>query len=249
MLILPTFVLLLAAGDPKVSRADLLLLLEIGVSEREIVAFAQTRGGFEAIDSETRWAAESLGATAPFLDRLPKAAPDFGAISALARRSDVFEDKALGFAFVYPAGWSVTKEGSDAARGTTLLRIAPRSSHAPRAFVTPCLFLFFQDDSGLVPEAAASVIGEIRRAVLHRLRAAGLRPTASPSDPTRFLGRPCETFMLEAPVDGASLGVLGMVLTVDSDGRAAGVGFTAGFGDRAATLEAFQQLAGSVVLR
>jgi hypothetical protein len=241
--------LALALSGPEVSRAELLLLLEIGVSEQDIVAFADVRGGFESIDSETRSAAESLGASAAFLDRLPRSAPDFGSISELAKRSDVFEDEALGLAFVYPAGWAVSREGSDSGRGTVVLRVAPRSTPAPKAFVTPCLFVFVQNDSGLVPESTPAALGEVRRAVLGRLRGAGLRPTASDAERTSFLGQPCDAFVLEAPVDGGDLGVLGLALTVDAQGRAAGVGFTAGAGDRAATLAAFREMSRSVVLR
>ena len=85
--------------------------------------------------------------------------------------------------------------------------------------------------------------------IQRRMRAAGLRPMTAASEPTSFLGQTCDTMLLEAPVDGGNLGVLGVAMTVDSKGRAAGVGFTAGANDRAATSEAFLQFARSVVLR
>lgn len=251
-MILPLLIPALIAGSaagPGLGAADLVLLFEIGVSEQEIMAFADRKGGFEPLDSETCAAVESLGASRGFLERLPRSAPDFGEISALARASDVFEDAKLKLSFVYPAGWAVSRGGTDGANAAIVLRVAPRSSNDPRVFVTPCIFLFLQNESGLVPEAAGPALGEIRQIMLHKLRTAGLRPVSASSEPTAFLGGACETVRLEAPIDGGAVGVLELALIVDSKGRAAGVGFTAGAGDRAATAEAFVRLARSVVLR
>ena len=115
--------------------------------------------------------------------------------------------------------------------------------------MTPCVFLFVQNESGLVPEAVEPALGEVRRMVVRRLRTRGCAPSFAPAEPTTLLGGPRDTFRVEAAVDGGEIGVLELALLVDERGRAAGIGFTAPAGDRSSTADAFERIAKSVVLR
>jgi hypothetical protein len=249
MMLLIALPLLLAAlpATPGLPPADVVLLLEIGVGESEIIAFADARGGLEPVDSASFAAIEAAGAGEALRARLVRLEPDFGELSTLAKTCDVFADRESGVSFVHPSGWSVTRTGREG--GGTVFRIAPRSAGEPRAFLTPCVFLFLQEESGLVPEAVEPALGEIRRLVMRRLRDAGIRAHPEAAGPRRFLGAPRETFRLEAAVGGGGAGVLELALVVDGSGRAAGIGFTAPAGDRAAATEAFERVAKSVVLR
>src|SRR5262245_33174898 len=110
---------------PGLSGDDVVLLLEIGVDEPEIMALAEKMGGFEPLDCERYAMVESLNPSVTFLQKLPRAALDYGAISELARKSDVFQDDRLGLGFVYPSGWEVTR--TRAGNGGMILRISPRS--------------------------------------------------------------------------------------------------------------------------
>lgn len=241
--------LLLAAAPsgPGLSPADLVLLLEIGVAESEIIGYADRLGGFEAVDPGSWAALESLGAGERLRSRLVRTLPDFGELSALAKTSEVFQDREAGVSFVYPAGWAVARAPRE--KGRITYRIAPRSAGEPRVFMTPCVFLFVQDEAGLVPEAVEPALGEVRRMVVRRLRDAGLRPSFAPGGTTTLLGGPRDTFRVEAAVDGGEIGVLELALLVDERGRAAGIGYTAPAGDRSSTADAFERIAKSVVLR
>jgi hypothetical protein len=248
-MLLAAIPLLLAAlaPQPGISPDDLVLLLEIGVGESEIIAYADVRGGFEPIDAE-HWAVlESLGAGERLRARLVRREPDFGELSSLAKTSEVFQDRESGVSFVHPAGWTVSR--TQRGHGAIAYRITPRSAGEPRVFLTPCVFLFVQPDSGLVPEAVEPALGEVRRMVLRRLRDAGMRPVAAESESAPFLGGKRETFRVEAAVDGSGVGALELALIVDPRGKAAGVGYTAPAGDAASTAEAFERVAKSFVLR
>jgi hypothetical protein len=247
LLVVVHAVLAAAPVSPGLRAADLVLLLEIGVSEQEITEFAERAGGFEALDAATYAQVESLGATTEFLDKLPRTTPEVGEISDLARRCEVFDDARLKISFIHPAGWVVSRGSS--ADGDVILRVGPRTFSEPRIFASPCLFIFLKEQSGLIPEAVEPARAEIRQLVLQRLRSAGIRPQSTTSRTTPFLGSPCETFLVEAPVDGDEAGVLEIALGVDPRGRAVGIGFTASAADRASTEQAFSTLARSVVLR
>jgi hypothetical protein len=236
-----------AAPAPGLGASDLLLLLEIGVGERDIAAFAATVGGFEPLDAETWAAAESLGATHAFLEKLPRRVGDYGTVSDLARTSDVFEDEALGLAFVYPTGWVVSRTPANG--GGVIVRVGPRAAADPRVFISPCLFLFLQPETGVVPDAETPVLGQVRQLLLKKLRAAGLRPAAGSSRTVSFLGRSHDTLAIEASIDGERGGVVEIALDVDGRGRAFGIGFTAAAADRGRLEEAFGALCGSIVLR
>jgi len=229
---------------PGLSGADVGLLLEIGVGEQEIIRLADRMGGFEPLDAERYAMVESYNPSVAFLQRLPRVVTDFGAISELARKSEVFQDDRLGLGFVYPAGWAVTR--SAAGKGGTILRIAPRSASDPRVFVSPCVFVFVQEKTAIVPDAADPLLQEIRQIVVRKLRAAGLRPAAGPSGSVQLLGSRRETASVGATVDGDA-GVLDVAFAIDAKGRAIGVGFTASAADRAKTAEAFSRLAESLV--
>jgi hypothetical protein len=232
---------------PGLRGEDVVLLLEIGVGEQEIAAFAERVGGFEPLDGARYAAVEALAPSAEFLQRLPRTAAEFGPLSELARCSEVFQDDALGLAFIYPAGWVVSKTSTGNAG--TILRVGPRFDGEPRVFVTPCIFLFLQKDTAIVRDAAAPLQGQVRQLLVRKLRAAGLRPGAGETRTVTLLGEPRETIAIDATVDGEAGGVLEVVLDVDGKGRAVGVGFTASAADRARIAQAFSRLAGSLVLR
>jgi hypothetical protein len=229
---------------PGLAPAELILLLEIGVGEEEIIAFAETRGGFQPLDAEVWATVESLGAGSALLGRLVRLPPEFGVISELARASDVFADRQSGLSFVHPAGWGVTKSSRD---GATLVWLAPKSAVEPRAFLSPCLFVFLQPESGLVPDAGSAALAALSRGLVGRLRDAGVRPVAGPSGAVTVHGRPCETVRFASSRDGT--GVLEIEFVVDERGRAVGVGFTAPAGDAEAVRKSFERLAASLTLR
>lgn len=234
-------------GGPRLSGGEVSLLLEIGVGESEILACADRRGGIDPLDPAAFSSVESRRPSQEFLARMPRAVPELGALSDLARRSEVFQDDRLGIAFVHPAGWVVTRTA--AGDGGTILRIAPRSSNEPRVFVSPCIFVFVLEDAPAVPEAVDPMIAQARNILSARLRDLGLRPVAGAPTPVTLFGKPMNTASLEAAIDGASVGVFEVVFDVDARKRAVGVGFTASASDRPRLTEAFASLARSLAPR
>lgn len=246
-LLLLTALVLGAIRGPGVPGSDLVLLLEIGVSERDIADYGARMGGFEPLDGEALARVEDLGATPAFVRALPRSVPDFGDISEIASTSDVFEDDRLGVGFVHPAAWTVVRTVDE--DGVVILRIAPRSVADPRAFVSPALFVFVLEDSGLVPEASGPVREQLARSMGRRLRAAGLRPSPVGPGSADLLGVRRDTSRLEAATDGPHAGVLEIAFEVEAAGRAVGVGFTSSAEDRGRMEPVFRRLAGSLVLR
>jgi hypothetical protein len=246
-LIVTHALLVWAQPGPGLPASELVLLMEIGVGERDIAAYADHLGGFETVDAETFARVEELGASAALLGRLPRARPDFGTISEIASTSEVHDDPRLGLSFVYPAGWTVHRVVDD--DGTAILRISPRFGVEPRVFVSPSLFVVVVEESSLVREAASPIRERLGGCLVRALRKAGMRPSAGIRGTIPLLGGERETVAIEAVVDGPAAGVLELAFEVDGQGRAVGVGFTASAADRQQARLAFGRLAGSLVLR
>ena len=170
-------------------------------------------------------------------------------MSELARRSDVFEDQALGLALRLPGGLggvarAATEDDGVIVRGRPAVgRRAAGVRHAVH------LRVHAGGQPRSCPRRRRRLLGQVRQH--DRAEAQDRRPAAdrrrARADP--LLGVPRETIALDATVDGEAGGVLEVALDVDRRGRAIGVGFTASAADRARTAEAFSRLAGSIVLR
>ncbi len=235
-----------AHGEPRLSAAEALTLLEVGVSESEIVAVATRLGGFDPARSEDLEALRIAGASDELIGRIPRTSLDVGALAELARQFDVFRDPEFGVTFLFPAGWNVqrTKVGTDG----VMMRITPQSVGIARPFVDASMFVLVHRRSGLLPEVAESVMKLLQDMTLRTLRSRGVDPRPVEIQEIDWMGTPAACNVVEASLGRSGTGVLGVCLRLETSGQAVGIGYSSGPGDRDRTVEAFRQLAKTMSL-